>query len=1004
MDDKWQKIREIFDAALRQKAEERSSFVVAACGQDKSLLAEVESLLSSLDGAESFMETPAVAKVADVIEVETKKLQGGTCFGHYEIVEQIGAGGMGEVYLARDKKLGRQVAIKILNERFSQHESNLQRFLREAQSASGLNHPNILVVHEVGESDDAHYIVSEFIKGQTLRERLKESALSLAEVLDITIQTANALAAAHEADLVHRDIKPENIMIRPDGFVKVLDFGLAKLVERKNKSFLGLEDSTVAQNQTAKGVILGTVNYMSPEQARGLDVDEETDIWSLGICLYEMLSGTTPFAGETTSDTISAILNKIPAPIAQRVPDIPKELERIIGKTLRKDREERYQHIKDLLIDLKDFKQELEISEKLERTGNSSKNEKTAMGKTEAFTETQQAQTTSSAEYIFGEIKQRKRGVLVVLAILLVSTIGLSYRFFSTRTASTNNNANISAQKVAQITNWSGLDDFPSLSPDGNTVTYCSDHNGSFEIYVKQLTPGAKEIQLTNDGGQNFQPAFSPDGQYIAYYSKQRGGISIIPASGGEARQITDFGSHPAWSPDGTQIAFQSNPLNDLGAFARNALPPSTIWVAQVLGGALPRQLTQPETLPGGQGSPAWSPDGKRIAFEVDTYNLSYIWTVAADGSDSKAVFPQTEPSSLGYAPIFAPDGKSLLYHKENGTMVQVRINPATGEAVGETTPLTSIAQAPSSVRRVSFSADGKKIAYNVLRRVDSISSVPLQTKTSEAAGTPNVIVSNTTSRNNFPVFSSDGKRLAYSTCSIGGTGCDIWLANADGTKQTQLTTSENNELLPSWFPDGEHIGYLSDRNSNPSFWSINLNTKREQMLLDAKSNFEYARLSPDGKRIVFNDFQEGVTNVWTASLLGDGELKQLTFDKEMMGFSAWSNDGKLLAFQVKRGDDTHIMVMPSEGGTPEQLTFDKGQSWVFGWSPDNDKILFAGLRGGFWNVWWVSRTTKKQRQLTDYKKLNSFVRYPSWSPLGDQVVYEYSETTGNIWVADLRR
>jgi len=235
-DDSWQKVREVFDSALRRQPEERRRFVHEACGNDKTLLTEVESLLSSLDSAENFMETPAVAKVADVIEAETKHLETGRCFGHYEIIKQIGIGGMGEVYLARDKKLNRKVAIKILNEQFNRHETNLQRFISEAKVASVLDHPNILVIHEIGSSDDTHYIVSEFIKGKTLREILKQSSLKLSEILDISVQIANALVVAHEAYLVHRDIKPENIMIRPDGLVKVLDFGLAKLVEGKNKS------------------------------------------------------------------------------------------------------------------------------------------------------------------------------------------------------------------------------------------------------------------------------------------------------------------------------------------------------------------------------------------------------------------------------------------------------------------------------------------------------------------------------------------------------------------------------------------------------------------------------------------------------------------------------------------------------------------------------------------------------------------------------------------------
>ena len=443
-EDNWQRIRKVFDGALHRKPEERQKFVNEVCGSDKILLAEVESLLASLDSAESFMETAAAAKVAGVIEDEPKKLKTGECFNHYEIIRQIGAGGMGEVYLAEDKKLDRRVAVKILNERFSRDESNLQRFIREAKSASALNHPNILVVHEFGESEEAHYIVSEYIKGKTLRERFKESLLPLAEVLDIAIQTAKALAAAHEANLVHRDIKPENIMIRPDGFVKVLDFGLAKLVEQKNKTFFSSEDSTVQQNATAEGVILGTINYMSPEQARGLDVDTRTDIWNLGIVLYEMLTGRTPFADETTSDTISRILNKNPAPIAQSVPDISNEIERIVSKTLRKDREERYQHIKDLLNDLKDFKRELEFNEILERSAAPSTHKEAAATDESAAndaavaTMAQAAQTTSSAEYIFWEIKQHKRGVLAALMILLALTIGLGYWFFSNRALSTN--------------------------------------------------------------------------------------------------------------------------------------------------------------------------------------------------------------------------------------------------------------------------------------------------------------------------------------------------------------------------------------------------------------------------------------------------------------------------------------------------------------------------------------------------------------------------------------
>jgi eukaryotic-like serine/threonine-protein kinase len=429
-DAKWQKVRELFDSALSRQPEERQNFVHEACGDDKTLFAEVESLLSSHDSAESFMETPAVAKVAHMIEVETKQLEAGKRFGHYEIIKQIGAGGMGEVYLAKDKKLDRKVAIKILNEEFSQDQSNLQRFVSEAKAASALNHPNILTIYEFGEAEDARFIVSEHIEGKTLREIIRASRLRLPDILDISIQIIGALSAAHKAHLVHRDIKPENIMVRPDGYVKVLDFGLAKLVEQKNRSILSLEEPTIRQNLTAKGVILGTVKYMSPEQAKGEPVDERTDIFSFGVLVYEMLAGEPPFGGGNAIETIGSILNKEPVPLSRQMPEVPHEIERIINKALRKDREERYQTAKDVLIDLKDVKRELEFQDKLERTTSANREE----SKTQIFSaETSDAAPiTSKAQYLVNSIKNHKRLAFLGLLPLVIASVAL---FFLNRPA-----------------------------------------------------------------------------------------------------------------------------------------------------------------------------------------------------------------------------------------------------------------------------------------------------------------------------------------------------------------------------------------------------------------------------------------------------------------------------------------------------------------------------------------------------------------------------------------
>ena len=427
MDESWQKVREIFDSALLRQPEERLRFITEACGEDKPLYTEVESLLSSLDCADNFLETPAVAGVADAFVNSGNKLEKGQSLGHYKIVKEIGSGGMGEVYLAKDQKLDRQVAVKILNEKFSNEESNLNRFVREAKATSALNHPNILVIHEIGEADGSHYIISEFIKGQTLRYICKERALQLSEVLDISVQIAGALAAAHEAHLIHRDIKPENIMVRPDGYVKILDFGLAKLVEEKNRSFLGLEEPTAFQNPTAKGMILGTVNYMSPEQAKGEDVDERTDIFSFGVLMYEMIAGRTPFGGDSMSETFANLIKAEPQPLTRFVANVPDEIQRIISKTLNKHKDSRYLTIKDLLADLKDLRDNLTIDERLERSASPGAHATEVLRATTGDAN----KSTAETQYSFSrQIKRHKPFAAITLIALLTGAIGLGYYFF----------------------------------------------------------------------------------------------------------------------------------------------------------------------------------------------------------------------------------------------------------------------------------------------------------------------------------------------------------------------------------------------------------------------------------------------------------------------------------------------------------------------------------------------------------------------------------------------
>ena len=364
--ERWQQLKQIFQSALERKPAERSAFLKQACAGDEALRSEVESLISSHDQAGNSIEAMAAEAATEMLENDRAIV--GKQIGHYQVLSFIGRGGMGEVFLAQDTSLGRKVALKLLRSDFTRNEERLRRFRQEARAASALNHPNILTIHEIRQEGSLHFMATEYVEGETLRQRMAGARMKLAQALDVAIQVAGALAAAHEAGIVHRDIKPENIMVRRDGYAKVLDFGLAKLTEPAPAS----RDSawpTLAKVETNPGVVMGTAQYMSPEQARGLEVNARTDIFSLGVVLYEMVAGRAPFAGETVTDMLVAIVEKEPPPLKNLTSEqIPAELDWIITKTLRKNPDERYQTSKELFVDLQRLRQKLEIESHLERS------------------------------------------------------------------------------------------------------------------------------------------------------------------------------------------------------------------------------------------------------------------------------------------------------------------------------------------------------------------------------------------------------------------------------------------------------------------------------------------------------------------------------------------------------------------------------------------------------------------------------------------------------------
>ena len=430
-DQHWENLKEIFHAAVALAPNERAVYLERSCSGNDSLRRTVESLIKSHEEMGNFVDTPAYQAAAEML-VDGVALRSGQDVAHYRILSLLGEGGMGQVYLAEDTKLHRRVSLKFLSKNFTQDRERLRRFEQEARAISALNHPNTLTIHEINETDGRRFIATEYVEGQTLRERLG-SGFEIDEALDIAIQVASALVAAHRVNIVHRDIKPENIMIRrDDGLVKVLDFGLAKMFAARRAGDIGSIDSegeTKIRANTAPGVVMGTVAYMSPEQARGDTVDERTDIWSLGVVLYEMVAGCSPFVAATSNEIISAILSKErPPPLKRYARLVPERLEEIVEKALTKNRDERYQTSKDLLIDLKRLKQSLELKAGIERSTSPDKfglppsgGQSSDAKITPSEGRTPNTQPASSAEYIVNQVKSHKRGVIITSAVLMLA-------------------------------------------------------------------------------------------------------------------------------------------------------------------------------------------------------------------------------------------------------------------------------------------------------------------------------------------------------------------------------------------------------------------------------------------------------------------------------------------------------------------------------------------------------------------------------------------------------
>ena len=526
--ERWQQISRIFNKAISLDGEERTEFVADECGVDQSLRSEVDKLIAAHNNAsaEKFIGGLAAEAAAplllndDDLEPSPKVLADGQQFGSYVILEALGAGGMGEVYLARDSRLGRTVALKVLTPEISRDERRMQRFRQEAKVASSLNQPNILTVFEFGEVDGLTFLATEFVDGETLRDHLRANPLKLGEIIDIGIQVLAALDAAHEAHIVHRDMKPENVMIRHrDHVVKVLDFGLAKVAEQSSKKSEASEAATAFK--TAPGTIVGTINYLSPEQARGDHVDERTDIWSTGVMMYEMVAGKVPFSGATSSHTIVQILEKDPVPLS-KLGNAPPELERIVEKAMAKSPEERYQTAKDMLIDLRSLKKRMDVEVEIKRTA---------------------TYTTSIAANRTEEVDPRKKRVLLVALIGMAIVTGAIFGISKWRASRARSIAPVTPPTATApvsertLTYWITVQKFRDKKPFQEPFTIPGEmiFEEDYQIRLSFSSPQAGHLYILNEGPVAMS---APEFNVVFPTSTANKGSSLIAA--GQVTQIPE--------------------------------------------------------------------------------------------------------------------------------------------------------------------------------------------------------------------------------------------------------------------------------------------------------------------------------------------------------------------------------------------------------------------------------------------------------------------------------
>jgi serine/threonine protein kinase/Tol biopolymer transport system component len=967
-DPHWENLKEVFHAALALAPEQRAAYLDRAANGDASLRLAVESLLKSHEETENFVDAPAYQAAAEML-VDGDDLKAGRNIAHYRIVQLLGEGGMGQVYLAEDGKLHRRVSLKFLSTSFMKDHERRRRFEQEARAASALNHPNILTIHEISEVEGRRYIATEFIEGKTLRERL-QSGIDIDDALDIAIQIASALVAAHRVNIVHRDIKPENIMIRrDDGLVKVLDFGLAKMsAPGSAKAEVNSEAETRRHANTAPGVVMGTLAYMSPEQARGDAVDERTDIWSLGVVLYEMVAGCSPFVAGTSNEIISGILSKEPPPPLTRYSrDVPERLAEIVEKALTKNREERYQTSQDLLIDLKRLRQSRELKAGMER---SSPREQsglpTSQGPTGEATSsrpeggTPTVPSTSSAEYLIGEIRRHKRGVVIVSALGLVAltaTIFGSIMFMNRYKPIQGRLLGPSpAMRITRLTD-TGKATTAAISPDGNYVVYVREEEGKLGLWLRQVGSATEREIVPPMDGQIVGTTFSRDGSLIYYTASafaSPGVLYQVPTLGGTSRKVLENISGPVGlSRDGKRLAFIRS--------VEGAHHVDSLIVANV-DGTGEQVLARKESPAYFDNGPTWSPDGKTVvcgaAVEPDFQFESFV-VIPVDGEQER--WMTSHRWSHVSRTVWLGDGSGLmvLALENRTTELQLwHISYPGGEVQRVTNDLNGYL-----ADSLSITADSSALVAAQEDRSSKIWVAP----TGEGEDRAKQLTDGKFDGLNGVAWTPDGKILCVLKT---GDDYNIWLMNRDGTERKQLTADSYEKRLPKMSPDGRYIVFSSLHGESINIWKMDADGSNQKQLTRGAFGELCTGFTPDGKWVLFWSWTESGSAMISKVSIEGGEPVQLTDY-----WTIWptiSPDGKLIAAgYLDEQQGHHLAIIPSLGGQPIKLLplpSSMSPAFPFGWTPDSSSLVYAQKHNGVANIWGQPINGDPPRQLTNFK------------------------------------